>query len=72
MPLSRRILQTRPAQDGKFIFKNLPPGDYLLAAVTEVEQGQWFDPAFLAQLVDASAKITLGDGEKKVQDIRIR
>lgn len=71
-PMSRRILQTRPAQDGKFTFKNLPPGDYLLAAVTEVEQGQWFDPAFLAQLVDASAKVSLADSEKKVQDIRIR
>jgi len=72
IPSSRRIMQARPAQDGRFSFKNLPPGDYLLAAVTEVEQGQWFDPAFLGQLVDASAKIPLGDGEKKVQDIRIR
>lgn len=72
MPQSRRILQTRPAQDGKFIFKNLPPGDYLLAAVTDVEQGQWFDPAFLAQLVDASTKVPLADGEKKVWNISIR
>jgi len=70
--MSRRILQTRPAQDGKYTFRNLPPGDYLIAAVTDVEQGQWFDPAFLAQLVDAGAKVTLADNEKKVQDIRIR
>jgi hypothetical protein len=72
VPASRRILQTRPAQDGKYIFRNLPPGDYLLAAVTDVEQGQWFDPTFLAQLVDAGAKVTLADNEKKVQDIRIK
>jgi hypothetical protein len=71
-PMSRRILQTRPAQDGKYTFRSLPSGDYLIAAVTDVEQGQWLDPAFLAQLVDAGAKITLADNEKKVQDIRIR
>ena len=71
IPQSRRIQQVRPAHDGKFTFRNLPPGDYLIGAVTDVEQGQWFDPEFLKQLVTASIKIALADGEKKVQDIRL-
>jgi hypothetical protein len=69
---SRRIQQVRPSHDGKFAFRNLPPGDYQLGAVTEVEQYQWFEPAFLAELLGASAKVTLAEGEKKVQEIRLR
>ena len=45
-PLSRRILATRPGTDGKFTFRNLPVGQYRLTAVTDAEQGEWFDPAF--------------------------
>lgn len=70
-PGSRRILQTRPSRDGRFLFRNLPPGDYRLAAVTDIQQGEWFDPAFLGQLVAASVKVTLGANEKKVQDLRV-
>jgi hypothetical protein len=69
---TRRIQQARPSHDGKFAFRNLPPGEYQLGAVTEVEQYQWFEPAFLSELLGASVKITLAEGEKKVQEIRLR
>jgi len=71
-PQSRRIQSVRPANDGKFKVLNLPAGEYYIVAVTDVEQGQWYDPAFLAELVGASAKITLGDGEKTTQSLRIK
>lgn len=70
-PQSRRIQSVRPASDGRYRVPNLPPGDYLIAAVTDVEQGEWYDPSFLAQLVEASTRITLGEGEKKVQNLKI-
>lgn len=70
-PLSRRIQSVRPASDGRFRVSNLPPGDYMIAAVTDVEQGEWYDPSFLAQLVDDSTKIQLAEGEKKVQNFKI-
>ena len=69
---TRRILQVRPSHDGKFIFKGLPPGEYMLGAATDVEQYQWFDPAFLTELAGGSVKLVLVEGEKKVQDIRLR
>jgi hypothetical protein len=69
---SRRIMQTRPLHDGTFAFRNLPPGEYLIGAVTDVEQNEWFEPAFLEQLLNASVKVTLADGEKKVQNLRLR
>jgi hypothetical protein len=69
---SARIRQTRPASDGTFSVRLLPPGDYLLAALTEIERGQWFDPEFLAQLETGAIRISLANGQKVVQDIRVR
>jgi hypothetical protein len=69
-PQSRRIRSARPGSDGRYVFANLPPGEYRLAAVTDVEPNEWFDPAFLTQLEPASIAITIDEGEKKVQNIR--
>lgn len=71
-PQSRRIQSVRPGSDGRFTAKNLPPGDYLIAAVTDVEQGEWYDPAFLTQLLPGSTKVTLPDGGKVTQDLQIK
>lgn len=70
-PQSRRIVSVRPGTDGKFAIRNLPAGDYLMAAVTDVEPGEWFDPEFLQQLRAASARVTLAEGDKKTQDLRL-
>jgi protocatechuate 3,4-dioxygenase beta subunit len=70
-PRSRRIAAARPGTDGRFTFGGLPSGDYRMTAVTDVEQGEWYDPAFLEQLAAASIPISLSDGESKVQDIRL-
>jgi len=70
-PMSRRIQAMRPATDGRFSFKNLPPGPYRLIAVVDPEPGQWFDPAFLDQLLGAAMAVDLDDGERKVQDVRV-
>ena len=71
IPGGRRIQQVRPASDGLFVFRHLPPGEYRLAAVAEIQEGEWSDPEFLKNLVDASIKITLTEGAKVRQDIRI-
>ena len=71
LPQARRILSSRPGTDGRFSFRNLPAGDYRLTAVTDVEPGEWYDPAFLAQLQQVSIPVAIAEGEKKVQDIRL-
>lgn len=70
-PMSRRIQAARPGTDGKFTFRNLPAGDYRLAAVVDPEPGQWFDPEFLRQLTAASTTVTLGEGASHTQDFRV-
>ena len=70
-PQSRRIQSTRPATDGRFAFRNLPAGDYRLVPVYDPEPGSWFDPAFLQQLESASVRVSIADGEKKEQNLRV-
>jgi hypothetical protein len=72
VPQSPRILQVRPGADGRFLFRGLPAGEYLLGAVTDVQPGEWYDRAFLSQLAGAAVPITLTAGDRKVQDIRIK
>jgi len=68
---SRRIAQTRPASDGRYVVHGLPPGEYLVAALTDVEGDEWHDTGFLRQLKATTLKTTLGEGERKILDIRI-
>jgi hypothetical protein len=71
-PSSRRVRQLRPATDGGFSVRGLAAGNYFVAALTDVEPGEWYDPRFLAQLVGASARVMIRDGERTVQDLMIR
>jgi uncharacterized protein (DUF2141 family) len=71
VPQSRRIAATRPDTEGRFTIRSLPAGNYRLTAVTDAEPGEWFNPDFLAQLVGGSIPITLAEGEKKTQDVRL-
>jgi hypothetical protein len=70
-PQSRRIQSVRPATDGRFTFRNLPPGDYRLVPVLDPEPGAWFDPAYLQQLDSGAIRISIGEGEKKEQNLRV-
>jgi hypothetical protein len=68
---SRRIQQARPSSDGKYKLSGLPAGEYYVCAVTDLDQGQLYDPSALDALAAGSFKITLADGEKKVQDLKL-
>jgi protocatechuate 3,4-dioxygenase beta subunit len=68
----RRVVWARPASDGRFTLRNLLPGEYLLAAAAGAEPAAIADIEFLEQLAAAAITLTLAEGEKKTQDIRIR
>jgi hypothetical protein len=70
-PGARRVRAVRPDADGHFSMPDLPPGDYLLGAVTDIDPDDWQNPAVLDQLVPASVNVTIGEGEKKVQDLQV-
>jgi hypothetical protein len=71
-PKSRRIKTVRPGSDGTFSFADLPEGNYLIGALTDVTEKDWNDPKFLAALAPAAAKVTVTLGRVTIQDLQIR
>jgi hypothetical protein len=69
---TRRIRLIRPTFDGKYRTTALPPGEYAIGAITDLDPPDMGDTSFLEQVVAASLKFTLGEGEKKTQDLRLR
>ena len=69
---SRHIATARPDQNGKFRIRNLPAGSYYLATVDPTQPGEWFEPAYLEEHRVGAATVTIGDGETKTQDFKIR
>ena len=67
---SRRIAAVRTDATGAFRIRNLPPGDYLIAVVDDVEQGEWFDPSYLEKLRPGARRLALSEGEQKTQDLK--
>jgi hypothetical protein len=71
-PMSRRIRAVTSAADGTFLFRMVAPGEYWLAAVSDVDDGEWYDPALLERLVTSCAvKKSISEEEKKTLDVRI-
>jgi hypothetical protein len=71
-PTSPRLQAVRPGDDGTFMVRDLPAGDYRIAALTDLDDDTWWSAAFLEQLLPASIAVVVRDGETTRQDIRIR
>ena len=72
LPGSRRIRSVTPATNGSFGIAGLPPGEYAMAAIEDLDAVDLYDQVFLSQLIASAAyKFTLADGEKKHQDLRV-
>ena len=71
-PQSRHIATARPDQTGHFKIRGLPAGAYYVATVDPAQQGEWYDPAYLEEHRLGAARVTLGDGDTKTQDFKIR
>jgi hypothetical protein len=68
---SRRLRPpVRPASDGRYRIAPLPAGVYV-AALTDLDPEDLYDPAFLEQVAASSLTVTLAEGEKRVQDLRL-
>jgi hypothetical protein len=69
--LSRYVRSIRPDTNGRFSIKNLPPEDYLIIAVQNLEMGQASDPEFLTRAREEARPFSLTEGETKAVDIRL-
>lgn len=71
-PGSRRVAMARPGTDGRYVFRSLPPGVYHVAAVIDPEPGAQFDPEFLRTVARGSWSVTITEGGKVSQDLRVK
>ena len=71
LPDARRVRAVRPATDGAFTIAGLPAGEYVIAAAEDVEPADLSDPAFLEHLLASALPMSLREGEKKRQDLRV-
>jgi hypothetical protein len=62
----------RLSSDGRYRISGLPPGEYYVAAITDVLPGQLGDSSFLESLIPVAARVVVAEGERKVQDYAIR
>jgi uncharacterized protein (DUF2141 family) len=70
LPRARRLQASLVDSEGAYAFADLPPGEYVVAAVKDVEPGAWFDPAVLERLLPAGIKLAIAEGEQRALDIR--
>lgn len=70
-PQSRQIVTSRTDAAGTYKLSAVPPGDYLAIAVDDVEQGEWFDPAFLDQIRGRATKVKIDEGDQRTQDLKV-
>jgi hypothetical protein len=52
--------------EGRFTFRNVPPGDYKLFAWDDIERGAWMDQAYLRDYEARGTSVHVGAGAESV------
>jgi protocatechuate 3,4-dioxygenase beta subunit len=71
-PYSRYVAAVRADDRGQFRVDTLPPGRYAAAAVVEVRNLQWKDPAFLKTLRASATDVTLEPGTERSLTLKVQ
>jgi hypothetical protein len=71
-PRTRSIQGIRPDPAGTYHVRGLPPGRYYLVALADIEPGSWFEPALLEELAKGATAVSIGEGETRTMDLKIR
>lgn len=70
-PGSPRLVRTRPATNGEYLFEAIPAGEYLVAVFGDLHPMDWRDASFLASLSAQAVRVQTHAGARAIQDLRI-
>jgi hypothetical protein len=62
-----RIFSARPSQKGRFVFRQVIRGDYLLALLDDPSQNEWLLPNVMARLEQAGTPISINSSDQAVR-----
>jgi hypothetical protein len=65
------VRNVRPASDGRFEVRGLRPGEYLLAALTDLQTEDLYAPRFFDALVPMAVPVPVRDGAMTTKDLRV-
>ena len=68
---SRRLTWTRPATNGRFVLRDVPAGEYHVAAVRDFDRLTWKSHEFLTLLAAAGIRVRLQEGKPVTQELRL-
>jgi hypothetical protein len=64
------VASVKAGRDGAFSVRNLAPGDYWAAALTQVKPGEWRDPDLLEALIPSATHVAISEGDTVTTDLR--
>lgn len=63
--------QAASDENGRFVFKNVVPGDYLVYAWEDVEAGAWLDPDFLKPLESKGTAVSVAESAQVTVEVNL-
>jgi hypothetical protein len=67
-----RVREVRAATSGLYSIGGLPAGDYCVVAIDDLQAEGWQDARTAAALRSLATRVTIGEGERKLLDIRLQ
>ncbi len=67
----RLFNSVRSRANGKFEFRGVAPGNYILFSWDNIEEHEWDDPEFLKPFKSKGVSIRVAEGETKTVDLTV-
>ena len=69
---TRRIRALRASEAGAYSVRGVPPGEYFIVAIPDVDLGDYPDPRMLDALSKTATRFIMAPSEHKTQDLVVK